>query len=248
MSSRKNTSSAILSFLAMTLLLIVGCAAAYMTARLFSGALPIKETMKPVKLYPIIVVDAGHGGIDGGASSSEGILEKDLNLSVAKKLEAMLHLAGMDCIMTRREDMMLVDDSVTSHRKMHDLKNRLAIVEQASIEREALFVSIHMNKFESAKVSGLQVWHAADEVSRQFAASVQTYARTFLNPENHREIKRTTSSIYILEHAAHPSILVECGFLSNPAECAKLSTDTYQNALASIIFAGIMEEIAKMDT
>ncbi|MBE6612411.1 MAG: hypothetical protein E7632_07960 [Ruminococcaceae bacterium] len=235
---------ALLRYFVMCLLLFAACILLTAAAGFFAGDRPVSAPIVE-KSRPVIVIDAGHGGMDSGAVGVDGTFEKDINLSVAKKLAALFAAADCDVVMTRTEDVMLVEDSVTSHRKMHDLKNRLAVVESLAAEGESpILVSIHMNKFTESKYSGLQVWYApADDASRQLAESVQSYARTFLDPANTREIKRAASSIYILDHVKSPAILVECGFLSNADECARLGTAEYQNAVAVTIFAGIMAQL-----
>lgn len=191
----------------------------------------------------VFVIDAGHGGMDSGAVSADGTLEKDINLAVSKRLAALFNAADMDFVMTRTDDRMLVPDSVKEKRKMHDLKNRLSVVTELSdAGAEAVFVSIHMNKFTSPKYSGLQVWYSLNhENSQSLAEKVQEYAKTWLDSNNGRQIKPATSAIYLLDRATVPAILVECGFLSNLEECAKLCTDEYQNALAVTIFSALCQ-------
>ena len=196
---------------------------------------------------PVIVIDAGHGGMDSGAVGIDGSLEKEINLAVAERIAALFRLSGIDCVMTRVEDVMLVDDDVKTHRKMNDLKNRLAVVNDISESgREVILVSIHMNKFTSEKYSGLQVWYSPNsEESSQLASYVQGYAGTWLDTGNTREIKRATSAIYILDRAKVPAVLVECGFLSNREECAKLATDEYRKEVALTVFAAICDFLGK---
>lgn len=170
-----------------------------------------------------------------------GVLEKDLNLSVAKKLSAICSAAGVDNILTRTEDAMLVDDSVKSHRKMHDLKNRVSTAEGAAADGVIpIFISIHMNNFPSDRYSGLQVWYSKnDPRGSALAIKIQETAKTYLDPSNDRQTKAAGSSIYVLDRIRIPAVLVECGFLSNPGECEKLCSDSYQTQLAAAIFAGI---------
>ena len=183
------------------------------------------------------VIDAGHGGMDSGAVGVNGCYEKDLNLAVAEKLAALCRAAGYPTVMTRTEDKLVVEDSVTEHKKMHDLKNRLTIAEK---EKEPLLVSIHMNTFSSARYSGLQVWYGkADPISKEAASYVQSYAKNCLDSNNDRVIKPGTSAIYLLDRAKIPAILIECGFLSNNAECEKLCTKDYQMKTAATIFAAL---------
>lgn len=190
---------------------------------------------------PTIVIDAGHGGMDGGASGADGTVEKDINLAVAKRIRALLELSGIECVMTREEDLMLVGDDIKEHRKMHDLKNRLAMAEEISKSGgNSVLVSIHMNNFSSPKYYGLQVWYSGNNAeSSQLASYVQSYAATFLDTTNKREIKRATSAIYILDRATVPAVLVECGFLSNPEECEKLKSESYQTELAVTVFSAL---------
>ena len=191
---------------------------------------------------PIIVIDAGHGGEDGGAVGVNGVHEKELNLSVATMLAEQLRAAGVEVILTRTEDRLLYRDeeNIKGHRKEYDLKNRLAVAEA---HPEALFISIHMNTFSEAKYSGLQVYYAATEGSRELAECVQSAVREHVQPENHRKIHAASSSIFLLEHAVGRAVLVECGFLSNPEECARLSEKDYQRQLCFSIFCGIMKYI-----
>lgn len=232
---------AVAVFLLAAMLFTAVCALTWYIASFMSGR-SIEASGEKVAgaKYPTIVIDAGHGGRDSGAVGVDGSLEKEINLDVSKRLYELCRLAGLECVMTRSEDVMLVDDSVTSHRKMHDLKNRLAAAESADNGNGAVLVSIHMNKFSDPKYSGLQVWYSpSDKRSAELAAYVQSYARTWLDTDNDRETKRATSSIYILDRAKQPAVLVECGFLSNPEECSRLGTDEYRQELAVTLFAAI---------
>ena len=227
----------IISFICFTLALITGCA----LLRLVAMKRPAKETGTGKADHYLIIIDAGHGGMDGGAVGANGVLEKDLNLSVAKKLSAICSAAGVDNILTRTEDAMLVDDSVKSHRKMHDLKNRVSTAENAAADGVIpIFISIHMNNFPSDRYSGLQVWYSKnDPRGSALAVKIQETVKTYLDPSNERQTKAAGSSIYVLDRIRIPAVLVECGFLSNPEECEKLCTDEYQTQLAAAIFAGI---------
>ena len=230
-------SGSFIGFLAIMTVLCALCAGEVLLARFMSDT-PLEVSTTSEKHYTV-VIDAGHGGIDGGAVSASGILEKDVNLAVARKLAALCDASGIDFVMTRDEDRLLVDDSIKKKRKMHDLKNRVALTESTE---NAVFVSIHMNNFPDKRYSGLQVWYSEnDELSQSLAALVQTYAKTFLDPQNSREIKKAGSAIFVLDRLNVPAVLVECGFLSNPYECRLLSTEEYQMKLALVIFAGICD-------
>ena len=232
-----NKARTIAGFLAIMTVICALCFGEVLLARFMSDT-PL-ETAAESDVKYTIVIDAGHGGIDGGAVGASGELEKNFNLAVAKRLEALCKVAGVDCVMTRSEDRLVVDDSVTKKRKMHDLKNRVALTE--SIE-SPVFISIHMNNFPDKRYSGLQVWYSKnDERSGSLAAMVQTYAKTFLDPSNERETKRAGSAIYVLDRLKVPAVLVECGFMSNPDECRKLASEEYQTELAMVIFAAAIE-------
>ena len=169
-----------------------------------------------------IVLDAGHGGADGGAVGVNGVSEKDLNLAVTLELARLLREAGFEVILTRTDDCLLLYEGqdIAGHRKENDLKNRLAI---AKNNPDAIFVSIHMNTFGVSKYSGLQVYYADNTESRRLAYAVQGAVVERLQPDNHRVPHAASSSIYLLENAVGTAVLVECGFLSNPEECALLS-------------------------
>lgn len=221
----------------MTVLMAAACAALtiFMRGRKNVGA------ASPALSEYVYIIDAGHGGMDGGAVGADGTLEKELNLAVAKKLAAILEASGSECVMTRSDDRMLVDNSVKTHRKMQDLRARVEAAEKAALtDKIPVFISIHMNNFTSRNYSGLQVWYSKnDERGKLLADCIQKSARENLDSENKRETKAAGSSIYVLDRIKVPAVLVECGFLSNPDECAKLREDEYQTALAMTIFAGV---------
>ncbi len=183
------------------------------------------------------VIDAGHGGMDSGAVGVNGCLEKELNLDVSDRLAALMKLAGIGCVRTRADDSMLVDDSVRDHRKMQDLKCRAETAEACT---NPVFVSIHMNKFGDPRPRGLQVWYSPNhKASEALASVVQGYAASFLDPDHRRPIKEATSAIWLLQHLDMPAVLIECGFLSNPEECALLCDKDYRTRIAVMLFASL---------
>ncbi len=192
-----------------------------------------------------IVIDAGHGGEDGGASSAAGVLEKDLNLSVSFALRDLFEAAGIPVVMTRTEDILLYDRNVDFHgrKKVLDLAARRLVAERTAeaTERGAcLFLSIHMNAFPQTQYSGMQVWYGTgNPTARDIAEAIQTAAVT-LRPDNHRKIKEAGQNIYLLDRIKTPAVLVECGFLSNPAEAERLSREDYRFALAAAVFGAVM--------
>ncbi|MBQ8332614.1 MAG: N-acetylmuramoyl-L-alanine amidase [Clostridia bacterium] len=195
---------------------------------------------------PVLLIDPGHGGEDGGASVGN-ILEKDLNLTVSRNLADICTIFGQNVQLTRNSDILLYDayddlEDYAGKKKTYDLRNRLRMAEESGA---SLFVGIHMNKFPQEKYKGLQVYYTPNAAGSENAARlIQTYARKYLMPENEREIKEATQAIYILDRIQMPAVLVECGFLSNPAECANLCDPAYQVKLAASVFAASMEWVS----
>ncbi len=191
-----------------------------------------------------VVIDAGHGGEDGGASSAAGLVEKDVNLAVAMALRDQLEAAGIPTVMTRTEDKLLYDRGVDFHgrKKVLDLAARKIIADETP---GCLFVSIHMNAFPDPQYAGMQVWYGIADARSQAIASAIQAGSVALMPENHRKVKAAGSNIYLLDRAACPAILVECGFLSNPAEAARLGDAAYRQAVASVICGGILPYIGE---
>lgn len=190
-----------------------------------------------------VILDAGHGGEDGGAVSSDGVVEKDINLSVALKLRDILEASGYNVIMTREKDIAIYDDDAESLRekKRSDLHNRLGIIEKNSGEN-TVFVSIHQNKFPDPKYHGTQIFYSKhDPKSMDLAQAVRKSVTQFLQPDNEREIKEANKKIYLLNNAQIPAIVVECGFLSNPEECGKLSDKSYQSDMAFSVYCGLVD-------
>lgn len=186
-----------------------------------------------------IVIDAGHGGRDGGANVGD-VYEKDLALEIAKKLYDFLNVFDVDVLMTRSEDVILADDS-SRNKKRDDLFNRAKIVKEC---QSPILISIHLNKFPESKYNGLQVFYSSkNRYSESLALMVQSYNKSCLEPTNTREVKRSNSSIYLLEAVDCPAILIECGFMSNPDDLEKLSDNNYQNALSCVIANSIIEYI-----
>ncbi len=192
---------------------------------------------------PLFILDAGHGGEDGGAVGVNGVFEKDLNLAITNTLADMLRAAGARVILTRREDRLLYteEENIKGHRKEYDLKNRLKVAKE---HPEAIFISIHMNTFPEEKYHGLQVYYAkGQEGSGELAKAIQSAVFLGVQPDNLRKIKPSDSSIYLLHRAVGRAVLIECGFLSNQKECLSLSEKDYQRRLCFSIFCGIMNYI-----
>ncbi len=185
------------------------------------------------------LIDPGHGGEDGGASAADGTLEKSLNLTIAQELRDLLTVFGVSTRMTRDEDVSIHDAGCTTTRQMKvsDMNNRLKLYNAAQAT-----VSIHQNHFSVAKYHGAQVFYSvAHPKSCEMATAVRASIRSLVQPDNTRELKKATDSIYLLHRTSKPAILVECGFLSNPQECEKLKTPSYQQQLALAIAVGVLE-------
>ena len=182
----------------------------------------------------VIIIDAGHGGEDSGAIGVNGVYEKDINLEISRVLATLMRVSGYEVITTRDTDTMLGGDGNGS-TKMRDLRKRL---ETASAYPDAVTVSIHCNKFPQESCKGLQVYHSDSDRARHTAELIQASALKLM-PDNHRKIKKADSSIYLLHRATSPSVLVECGFLSNEGELQALKTENYRKKLALIILGGL---------
>ncbi len=187
----------------------------------------------------VIIIDAGHGGEDCGAIGVNGVYEKDLNLEIAFMLGEMLEDNGYAVIYTRTEDRLLYkeEENIKGIRKISDLKNRCAVANEYP---DAIFISLHMNSFGSPKYSGAQIYYKEDSASQRLANTVQNKIKVELQPYNNRQIK-SGKDLYLLENNLCTSVLIECGFLTNPEECEKLSQKEYQKQLSFAILYGIIE-------
>lgn len=230
-------------FAALTLLMLFS--GQWMTEKISSG---LEADLTAGEEGVCILLDAGHGGADGGAIGVNGCLEKEINLKIAQRLHALCQLAGISVRMTRSDDRMLYDpvSDRQSTKKMHDLQNRLAIAEEIP---GAVLISIHLNAFPVAKYSGLQVYYSANHPdSVRLAEQVQQRTKNLLQPENTRQIKAADSAIYLLNRCTKPAVLIECGFLTNPQECDRLCDDEYLGALTAVIFTAITDYLETYNT
>lgn len=194
---------------------------------------------------PIVVIDAGHGGEDGGAVGKNGIYEKDLNLMIASDLCDMLRANGIEVVMTRKSDIMLYDRQADykGRKKMLDLAARVKIAEEYE---DCIFVSIHMNSFPQEKYRGLQVYYSGNSsLSMGLADEIQSSVCNYIQKENTRQTKKASTNIYLLDRIKSPAVLIECGFLSNPDECSLLCTEEYRQKLTMAIFCGICRHISE---
>ena len=214
--------------LCMTLLLLLGM---IIVSRKLSQ-LVTSENVQAGK--DIVVIDAGHGGHDPGKVGVNNALEKDINLQIAQKVKTHLEKNGIQVIMTREDDVM--EDT-----KLEDMKKRVALINEIKPE---ITVSIHQNSYSNSSVKGAQVfYYAGSEVSKGAASLMQEELRK-VDTENTRQIK-FNSDFYMLKKTEVPTIIVECGFLSNPGEAEKLVSEEYQEQMAQAICSGIMTWLAR---
>lgn len=207
----------------MTLLLLIGM----MIASHKLSQLVTSEKVESKKM--IVVIDAGHGGNDPGKVGVNGVLEKDINLEIAKKLEQYLEKNGIQVVMTREDD--TAEDS-----KRGDMVKRVDLINEVN---PVITVSIHQNSYSDARVKGAQVFYFTDsEISRQAASVLQEEIKK-IDLENTRQIK-ANNTFYMLKKTKVPTIIVECGFLSNHEEAEKLKVEEYQNQMAESIGRGIL--------
>ena len=205
-----------------------------------SEATTVMVENAPVKGRSCIVIDAGHGGIDGGATSCTGVLESHINLEIAIKLRDLVNFLGYDTAMVRTTDTSVYTEGNTiAAQKVSDLKQRVKLVN--AIEKP-LLVSIHQNTFTDSQYSGAQVFYANSDDSKELAQSVQQVLIATLNPGSKRMAK-PSHGIYLMQNIQCTGILIECGFLTNPQEEAKLRDDTYQKQLVCVIAVSVAKHL-----
>ena len=188
----------------------------------------------------VIVIDPGHGGIDGGAKSENGVIEKDINLSISLKTKAALESKGYKVIMTRSEDVGLyTEGKKVREKKIEDLGNRVKIKKENKCDA---FISIHQNMFPQKNCKGAQVWSANNEPSQKLGKIIQQKFKEEVDQNNKREAKVAKKEYKILNDGYEgASVIVECGFLSNPEECELLGKEDYQHKIANTLANAIDE-------
>lgn len=195
-------------------------------------------------LRPVIILDAGHGGMDGGATGADGTLESDLNLSITLKTDAVLGLLGENTLLTRDTDRDLADENAVSisQKKVSDIRNRVELVNS---HPDSILLSIHCNSFEESKYHGAQVFYNALGSSQGLASELQSNIRLSVDRANSRESKKIRPDVYLMRHIKSPGVLVECGFLTNPGELLKLNTQDYQKQLAIAIAVSVTNHLSE---
>ncbi len=187
-----------------------------------------------------LVIDAGHGGFDGGAVGADGVSEQHINLRIAQHTEALAVFFGIPAVMTRPDENALgfVDGRAIRENKVADIHERQRIAEQTE---NPVFLSIHLNKFEQPQYHGAQVFYSRNNPrSKELAETLQATLAEGIDPENNRRAKQAVNTIYLMKKLECPAVIVECGFLSNPAEAERLQQEEYQKQLAVCIISGYL--------
>lgn len=194
--------------------------------------------------FNLVYVDSPHGGMDGGCSSAAGVPEKGINLNILLNLRDLLSVSGYEVVVTRDTDRSIHDSGIEgiANQKSSDMDNRLAIFNERS---NAVCISIHQNQFTDPKYSGAQMFYAStNKDSERLAQKLQGSFHTRLQPDNDREIKQCGKELFLCYFSKNPTVMVECGFLSNPEEAARLTDEAYQRQVAFTIYAGLQEYLA----
>ena len=186
---------------------------------------------------PLVVIDAGHGGFDPGKVGIDGQLEKDINLSIAKKLKAYLEASDVNVVMTRDTDTGLYQ-SGDSHKKVSDMRRRCDIINEA---RPDLVVSIHQNSYHQEEINGGQVFYYKTSQNGKRLAEILQKRFDYVLGEANRRVAKANDNYYLLLHVKEPIVIVECGFLSNRKEAKALESEDYQDRMAWTIHMGVME-------
>ena len=213
---------AALPFVLLVFILILGIVSPSVTV-----SVPIQPSRR------VFIIDAGHGGVDGGATSCTGVLESAINLEIALRLNKLMQLLGYETVMIRTTDTSVYTQGNTiAAQKMSDLKERVRIVNEPE---NGVLISIHQNTFSDSRYHGPQVFYGGDlSISKDLGERLQTAMTTNLVPDSNRKCKKS-SGIYLMEHIENPGVLIECGFLSNPREEAMLRDSVYQKKLCCVI-------------
>lgn len=218
------------------LTVVPGCCAVILSLCLVTvlgnRAVTVISENVPITPKNVVVIDAGHGGVDGGATSCTGVLESQINLEIALRLNDLMNLLGVRTKMIRTTDCSIHTYGETiAAQKASDLKERVKVVNETD---NAVLISLHQNYFSDSKYYGAQTFYGKTEGSKELASMLQTKLVQELNPGSKRACKEA-KGIYLLEHIEQCGVLVECGFLSNPQEEAKLTDSQYQKKLCCVI-------------
>lgn len=211
--------------------------AAVLSDKISENAIPTSLVSQQQEL-PIIILDAGHGGFDGGCVSVDGVPEKGINLSILLRVRDLLRISGYEVEVTRDSDISIHDSGIEgiANQKSSDMDNRLELFNKYD---NAVCISIHQNQFTDPVYNGAQMFYSATDSQNEMLAKSLQSSFQVLQPENKREIKLCGKELFLCYYSENPTVMVECGFLSNPEEAALLNTEEYQQKVAMTIFNGI---------
>ncbi len=218
----------------------------FITSKNSTATFEAVEAYNKPKEYTV-VLDAGHGGEDGGAVASDLTVEKDINLNITKNISLLFDLFGINYITVRTEDFSVCDEGLNTirKRKVSDLKNREKLVNSTE---NAILLSIHQNFYSESQYSGTQVFYSPNNKdSLNLAREIQENVRNYLQPDNTREVKKSGDDIYLLYNLKQVAVMVECGFLSNKTELEKLKDPVYNAQISYCIVKGLIDFILKKD-
>lgn len=215
---------------------LMGLVVLVLTTLLANRAFVAANAQHVGKSTHTVVIDPGHGGVDPGKIGVNDAKEKDINLQIAMYLREELEAAGLTVVLTREDDEGLYG-AYAQNKKLEDMQKRCAIIRETDPD---ITVSVHQNSYHDGGVSGCQVFYYADsEQGKRLAGHIQTQMIEALSPEEKREAK-ANDSYYMLRHTTSPTVIVECGFLSNWTEAQRLTTEEYQKKVAQAIAAGVI--------
>lgn len=221
-----------------TICAITVCAVAASTSSCGLGAVKAGDVLEPQFSRCSVIIDAGHGGADGGGVSVNGIPEKGINLDIACTLSDMLTFFGYDVTLTRSKDVSIHSEGVEGlkKQKLSDMENRLALFNTP----DSVCISVHQNRFTDPKYSGAQMFYYRENPQgAQLAENLRARIQSFLQPENERETKPIDDELYLLCNCENPAVMAECGFISNPEEAALLEEEPYRRQMAFTLMCGL---------
>lgn len=216
------------------------CCVVAIIANAAGGTENAQETSAGAVPKKVIVLDAGHGGADGGCVGINGVYEKDINLSIVKYLGTLLDFAGYEVVYTREEDVSIYDNGVEGLRnqKISDMENRLKIIKNYP---DSVFISVHQNQYVKPEYFGGQMFYTTNNSGNFRLATIMQGLFAELQPKNDRSVKLIDNGLYLFKTTEQPAILIECGFLSNENDAAELSSMEYQKKVAFTIYKGITQ-------
>ncbi len=208
--------------------------------------LAVKTSGGNVTERKTVVLDAGHGGEDGGCVGINGQVEKDINLAIVLDLRDMLTLGGFNVVLTRDTDRAIYDSGTEGlrNKKVSDMENRLKIIQSY---KDAVFLSIHQNQYTEPQYFGAQIFYNENNPDNRLLAELMQENFHALQPENDRQVKLMDTELFLFKTTVTPSVLIECGFLSNPDDAAKLSDPVYQRKTAYMIYNGILRYLQTVE-